>query len=69
MTNMDHSEAEENAWLKFVEAEIAHKGHGQNGQGSPITSIVLDFHSSKYDALFKSLHPDSVTPDKNEESK
>ena len=44
-------DAQEIAWEKCVKANVVDNGHDTEGQGSPITRIVLEFHAKKYEEL------------------
>lgn len=46
------------AWQEFVRAAQAHKGHGTDGQGSPITHIVLTKRAGQYEAITRAVYPD-----------
>ncbi len=52
------------AWEKYVDAHVAHHGHDEAGQGSPITELVLDHWHKKY----AELHPDLMKKRKSDES-
>jgi len=53
------SEEEKIAWRNFVQATIAHNGHGSEGQGSPITQLVLVHYEAAFKKIWDGEHSDS----------
>jgi hypothetical protein len=47
------TEADKLAWKKYIESCNAHFGHDEKGQGSPITEMVLQYHSKNWDDIFR----------------
>lgn len=61
------SETEKIVWRNLIQANIAHKGHDVEGQGSPITQIFLDHYAKKYQEIWDQRKSKATTSEKSPE--